>query len=391
MALITCPECNGSISDKAFICPHCGYPVQNTTMQPKAPRKARKRRPNGSGTVVKLSGKRKNPYQVRVNTRIDDRGYPAYDILDNFPDLVSANIALAEYNKTPYDTNSRKKTFSEVFASWYLWKYKAAHTVVGKKSSSQNCYIAAYKKCTAIHNIAMWDLRPQDMQNILDNPDWSHAMLEHIRNLFRQIYKYCIQFELVEKDYSKYIRITKEDDDEQGIPFTPEELQLLWQHKDLPFVDTILIYCYSGWRINELATMPLEHIDLTEKTFTGGLKNRYSRNRTVPIHSAIYDMVSHRYNTQFKSLIYHDGTKNIPEPKYRELFSAALQSCGIQTTHTPHDCRHTFNILLDQAGVDRVTRYKLMGHKGNDINETVYSHKTLDQLRAGIEKIKIQP
>lgn len=27
MALITCPECAGSISDKATACPHCGFPV----------------------------------------------------------------------------------------------------------------------------------------------------------------------------------------------------------------------------------------------------------------------------------------------------------------------------------------------------------------------------
>lgn len=27
MALIICPECNGSISDKAEICIHCGYPM----------------------------------------------------------------------------------------------------------------------------------------------------------------------------------------------------------------------------------------------------------------------------------------------------------------------------------------------------------------------------
>ena len=45
-----------------------------------------------------------------------------------------------------------------------------------------------------------------------------------------------------------------------------------------------------------------------------------------------------------------------------EYFNAALLSCGIQGEHTPHDCRHTFNMLLDNAGVDRVTRYKLMGH-----------------------------
>lgn len=28
MALITCPECNGQVSDKADVCPHCGYPIR---------------------------------------------------------------------------------------------------------------------------------------------------------------------------------------------------------------------------------------------------------------------------------------------------------------------------------------------------------------------------
>lgn len=27
MALITCPECNSQVSDKAATCPHCGYPI----------------------------------------------------------------------------------------------------------------------------------------------------------------------------------------------------------------------------------------------------------------------------------------------------------------------------------------------------------------------------
>ena len=29
MALINCPECNGNLSDKASVCPHCGYPVKD--------------------------------------------------------------------------------------------------------------------------------------------------------------------------------------------------------------------------------------------------------------------------------------------------------------------------------------------------------------------------
>ena len=65
------------------------------------------------------------------------------------------------------------------------------------------------------------------MQNILDNNELSHATLEHIRNLFRQMYKYCIQFGMVQKDYSQFIKISKEDDDEHGVPFTDAEIKLL--------------------------------------------------------------------------------------------------------------------------------------------------------------------
>jgi integrase len=237
--------------------------------------------------------------------------------------------------------------------------------------------------------MAMWDIRTQDLQDILDQDGLSFSTLEHIRNLFKQMYKYGIQFELVAKDYSQYTQITKENDNVHGVPFTREELSLLWKHKDIPFVDTVLIYCYSGWRINELARMPLDGISLEERTFTGGLKNRYSRDRTVPIHSAIYEMVCRRLNPRFKSLIYHTDEKDISEKDYREHFRSALLACGIQTEHTPHDCRHTFNVLLDSAGVDRVARYKLMGHKGQDINENVYTHKDLGQLREAVEAIKV--
>ena len=30
MALITCPECHGQVSDKATACPHCGYPLERS-------------------------------------------------------------------------------------------------------------------------------------------------------------------------------------------------------------------------------------------------------------------------------------------------------------------------------------------------------------------------
>ena len=110
----------------------------------------------------------------------------------------------------------------------------------------------------------------------------------------------------------------------------------------------------------------------------------------VPIHSAILPLVAVRHNPAFSSIIYHDGNQKITEQRYRKHFNEALKACGIEAEHTPHDCRHTFNVLLDEAKVDRVTRYKLMGHKGKDINENVYTHKNVEQLREAVEAIKIE-
>ena len=41
MGLITCPECQNTVSDKAEVCPKCGYPIakhlQSEAAQPAAP------------------------------------------------------------------------------------------------------------------------------------------------------------------------------------------------------------------------------------------------------------------------------------------------------------------------------------------------------------------
>lgn len=394
MALTTCPECSGTVSTKAPICPHCGFLLREGTLIAPRAKKGRKRRSNGSGTIVKLSGNRSSPYQVRVNTHIDERGYPAFDVLGNFTDRVAADIALAEFNNNPYDITGRKLTFSQVYEGFYRNKYELG--VKKLSQSSMNCTKSAYGHCTELYSKLYCKLRKEDFQAVLlskgrNEEPLSHATQEQIRNLFRQMDKYALQNDIIQKGYTSFVEITVEDDDEQGVPFTNDELGRLWQHRDIPFVDTVLIYCLSGWRINELARMPLGNIDLQNKTFTGGLKNRYSRDRTVPIHSAIYNLVVARYDSQFKSLIYHDSRKNISEPKYRDHFRRALLACGITDEHTPHDCRHTFNKLLSDVGADRICRYRLMGHAGQDINEKVYSHRTVEQLREAIELIKIRP
>ena len=74
MALLQCPECNHNVSDKAFTCPNCGYPMNTpTSTKPRVRNGKPTKLPNGFGTIYKMSGRRANPYRaVKTNGWIID-------------------------------------------------------------------------------------------------------------------------------------------------------------------------------------------------------------------------------------------------------------------------------------------------------------------------------
>lgn len=198
--------------------------------------------------------------------------------------------------------------------------------------------------------------------------------------------KYALQNDVIEKGYASFASITVAEDDIPGLPFTADELQILWNNKDVPWVDSILIYIYSGWRVSELILMPVEDIDLTEKTFKGGLKTAASRNRIVPIHSKIYDFVASRLAIH-PGILFAYNDRPITAGAYTKLFKQTLSDIGINTYHTPHDCRHTFVSLLGSAGVNQVCIDRLIGHASGSLTTRTYTHKSIEELRDAIEKI----
>lgn len=231
------------------------------------------------------------------------------------------------------------------------------------------------------------------MQNILDNHTLSHAYMEHIVNLLHQVFKYASEYDIIDKDYSQYIKITKAEDDEHGIPFTQDEIDRLWQKVDkIPYTDTILILIYTGWRITELLTLRTSNIDIVEYTMKGGIKTAAGKDRIVPIHSCIQPLVKRYYNPD-KQLFISNPNNNKPLTKkaYYKLFNAALTECNIHTKHTPHDCRHTFTSLLDSAGANEVCIDRLVGHASKSLTKKIYTHKDIEELRQTVELIKIGP
>lgn len=353
------------------------------------------RLPNSFGSVVTLSGNRRRPYQARKTKGFDKRGFPIYETIGYFSEWMDAYTALVIYNQNnsgaivKYETPKMHENdivFSEVYERWYKRKYNNKNKILSK--SSEDCAKAAYKKCKNLHDMKMSDIRAANMQSVLDNFDLSHATMEHVKNLLRQMSKYALEFDFIQKDYSEFITINKKDDDESGIPFSGTEIDLLWKNLDKPYVDSILIFIYTGWRANELLKMPLNDISLEDKTMIGGSKSSSGKNRIVPIHPLIFDLVKKRHSENGKHL-FVSGEKSINYQAYRKIFKQTMSDIGMDKSHTAHDCRHTFSTLLSDAGCDQLARKLLMGHSVTDLTDRVYTHKDIDFLRSEIEKIHL--
>ena len=373
--------------------------------------------PNGYGSIKYLGKGRRNPYAVHPPTQdfalsgspITPKAlcytdawikgftvltaykagtyYPGMELELNLEDDSTDNLEalaqklLADYNATRPVNKMKKeieKTFAQVYDDYFDWKYNQDKSR-DYSSASMRSTKAAYKNCFPLHDRTFSELRHPDLQKIIDDCKLKHASLELIVSLYRQMYTYAISYELVDKDYSTAVKINIADDDEHGIPFTDDELKTLWNNQVNPIVELILIMCYSGFRIKAYRSLETNLCDLY---FKGGVKTRTSKNRIVPIHSAIQKLVKRRISV--------DGCLlNVKEGAFRIQMYSTLEELKLPR-HTPHDCRHTFSRLCEKFEVNENDRKRMLGHSfGNDITNSVYGHRSLGELRTEIEKIKI--
>ena len=119
-------------------------------------------------------------------------------------------------------------------------------------------------------------------------------------------------------------------------------------------------------------------------TITGGTKTKSGKDRVVPIHPKIRGIVEVRLKGSGDFLFSYNDHK-CHDTTYRALWGTVMQTADLQ--HTPHDCRHTFRSRLDSAGANKRCIDLMMGHKSIDVGERVYTHKTLDELKAAIELV----
>lgn len=286
--------------------------------------------PNGFGSVYKLKDRfRRRPWMAvkTMKWNIDEEGQKTKQVrktIGYFATKQEAITALTHYNENPYDLDAEKLTFSDVYEKWSSEYF----TTIGP--SSARTVTAAYRYCKPIYDMRMKDLRVEHLEQTIRDADVGASTKSRIKSLFNLMYKYAMRHEIVDKDYAQ---------------------------------------------------------------LCNGVKTDAGKNRIVPIHSLVTELVIKNYDQAVRmgsEYLFNDpdgqqGT-HLTYDKYRGRFRKVMSRLDMD--HKPHDTRHTFITKGKEADMNEYLLKMIVGHEIRDVTEKVYTHRTIEDLKNEIEKIK---
>ena len=325
--------------------------------------------PNGYGSVTKLSGKRRKPYMVRITTGC------AYDeeldeyvqkraILGYYAKKSEALEALSQYSKNPYSIVESTMSVRD------LWD-----AIKGQVEVSENrmkVYETDFKKyMTGIADMRVRDVKTHHLQQVINDCPHGYSTKSNIRCVMNHIFRYAAQNDLIDKNYTDFIKFEQEETILQRQIYTDEEIRKLWDKKDLDEYALTIVLLHQGMRIKEFMDLLPEDIDLENKTITiREGKNKFAK-RTIPINDAVYDLVA-----RFK--------KNPPTMSRSQYYHFTKKILD----HAPYDVRHTFATKCSKLEMRKIIIQRLMGHKPESVLENVYIHLTNEELAEEINRVR---
>ena len=368
------------------------------------------RRPNNTGTVVKLSGKRRTPFCARVMS--DERdiitGKKKQICIGTFATREEAlnalslyslkksnsisneearNIAPNLFDRIQEKTKKRVPTFKDIYHILDEEEFSKL------SKSARDGYGSWIKHFETIYNRPIDNITLADLQYIFDNDKSKNGTQIHMKVLCSKIFEYAVIHQYIPRDfdYTSYIRIAEFKQSTKHYPFTMDEI------KKLKTINTseahlMLIYIYTGLRAGELLKINRNNIHINEPCsddgsnklisyIVTGSKTNAGKNRVVPIHNDIKQLVIDELLKSDKRLI---------DRSYASLNNTVLSTVNgyLKASHTMHDTRQTFASLCQLSNVDIYVRKKVLGHKLNDITFDIYTNASKNKLWTEINKIK---
>ena len=359
------------------------------------------KRANGSGSVRKLSGNRRKPWQVYLTVSIgyDSKkrvGVQKRKSLGTFETKEQAELALQEYLKDPYDFDIKGLTFKDVYEMWFDRYSKDL-----KNPSSIRTITSAFNNCPDIHDRLFESITIMNMRDCIDKANVGNATKGRIKSMFNLMYDYAVEAQIVPVNLARNFNVKNlnnkiQRERKHKIPFSDELEDKLWNCLNYGLTQMILIGIYTGFRPKELCNITIDNINLEEKYIIGGMKTEAGTDRYVPIHNKIFDLVKHCYDdaakynckTLFFILDNKNKAKSLTYDMYRHRFEKVMSALNVTNTYSPHCTRHTFITKAKQYNVNEYALKRIVGHEISDITEAVYTHRDNSFFHTEINKIQ---
>lgn len=376
------------------------------------------RSPSGYGSIAKMSGKRRNPFRVQITTgwefMKDEDGDPVLDkngepkvkrirkTMGYYPTRQAAMIALAEYNKTPYDLDAATMTWLDV---WNKWGPAAIENASKTLAIQLN---AAHKRCAPLYSLKMKDIRKGHMQGLLDDvADMSGTVQTRLKYVMQHNFKWALENDVIAKDYSQFLTTdVKQKEEALHFPYTTEEVKKLWayENKKFPFTygrggskettvqaaNAMLVLLYTGMRVMELGELKAADVHLDERYIDlQGTKTQAAK-RIVPIHKDIVPVIASLLADGGEYLVVNGHGAQIIYMQWLKKILADTNAI-VGTEHTLHDTRHTFISAAERSGLDAnsIILKRIVGHSTGGNMTAHYTHKNIDDLLAAIDKVAL--
>lgn len=347
------------------------------------------RLPNGYGGVIKLSGKRRKPFAVRITTgtkEVDGRFIQQYKYIGYFTKRAEAMSFLADYNKgivlpEAAQSISDMLTFEEVYKKWW----EEQQRIKPKSASAINNYKMAFGYMSSLHSRKFATIRTGELQEVLlSRSHMSKSTISFMMVVLHGMYKYALRWDIVDRDYSQGLEaVYSRDKSIEHKPFTDEEIEALWASCDATDASLALILIYTGMRCSELLNLRTKNIHLDERYMIGGIKTEAGKDRVIPIADKIYPLIANHIDNSTEYLLPNEYGRAWSYARFNQLVWKPLME-RMDMEHRTHDCRHTFATLSARAGISDYHRKLIMGHTVKDLTNGVYTHVSPAELVADV-------
>ena len=399
--------------------------------------------PNNYGGVIRLGGRRRKKYAVRISCgyrqRICIQNKAAY-----FPVIEKYKMAYRK-DKNDYamycDDESVLEHLREIDCAYkvefvrkfkylayferskeayeYLAKYNSGYSIkehvsiasqpsfkvvyeqyvdflasLKKKPSKTtlDSYRSGFNLWEDVHDLRFRSITTQQLQDaLLDKGELSRSSIQRMKTILRKMYKYAVAHDICSKEDDKSDYLTAQyAENEESIhrPFTDEEIKILWDSADNDAASMMLILIYSGMRCGEFLSMKKDNVYLDKRYMIGGSKTQSGRNRRIPIHERIVPLVDKWMTNHYGDYLYPlNGNGNMETACHvlDSVWKPFMEKVGME--HLTHDCRYTCATKMEKAGIDLFHRKLILGHKIDDITLKTYTKVPVEDLIKDINKI----